>query len=176
MTRTMGIDLGTHKASYVVLDHDQSIVSAHTEDCGNVIRHISLRAVAQFITGTAKFYQVDHIWVEEAIIGNNRKYSIQLAQMQGAVLYALTDCYHLYGARIESIDNKVWKKLIVGNGNATKNQIRDYIHVTHPSYALLCGDQQDCYDAACIALAGIKLGQTASEPGLLVGSDPAADA
>ena len=44
-----------------------------------------------------------------------------------------------------------------GNGNADKDAIRDYIHVTHPAYALLCDGDQDRYDACCVGLYGLDV-------------------
>ena len=36
-------------------------------------------------------------------------------------------------------------------------EIKNYIVDTHPPYALFCGDDQDAYDACCIALYGVTI-------------------
>jgi Holliday junction resolvasome RuvABC endonuclease subunit len=102
----------------------------------------------------ALLHGADSVWVEKVIIGNNRKYSIGLAETMGAVLSDLGQVRLHNGLDIRQADNKAWKKALLGNGNATKEQIRDYIHETYPAYAPLCGDDQDLYDACCIGLYG----------------------
>jgi Holliday junction resolvasome RuvABC endonuclease subunit len=105
----------------------------------------------------ATLHRVDQVWIEDTIIGNNRKYSIKLAQVMGAVLSHLGQIRLNTGCDVRLVDNKSWKREIVGNGNSDKAAVRDYIDVTHPAYAALCGDDQDLYDAACIGLYGILI-------------------
>jgi len=51
----------------------------------------------------------------------------------------------------------VWKKEVCGKGNADKQFVREWLESAYPSYAALCGCNQDRVDAACIGLYGVKL-------------------
>ena len=47
-----------------------------------------------------------------------------------------------------------WKKATVGNGNASKDMVREWLERVHPEVAHMCLGNQDLYDAACISLYG----------------------
>lgn len=153
----IGIDLGIHKISLACFTGDQ-LVWADThgvppEQC----RSLQLRELAAFAHDITHMHGAESVWVEDTIIGNNRKYSIQLAQVMGAVLASL-GAQHLHqGTDVRVVDNRVWKKAVVGAGHASKDQIKDYIHVTYPAYAPLCGEDQDLYDATCVGLYGLSI-------------------
>ena len=88
-------------------------------------------------------------------MGNNRKYSLALAETKGAVLGSLS---HLRPAcDIRTVNVKAWKKEVVGNGNAGKEQVSNYIVATHPAYAAVCDGDQDRIDATCVALYGLRI-------------------
>jgi len=156
VTTLIGIDLGVRKLAVATFtDGDAGFSLYHTnvfEAEENVSRHTQLRSIGMFAQSSVHGYQTDCVFVESVIVGNNHKYSIGLAQTLGAVLASI-----LPGVRVELVDNKVWKRDVVGNGNATKDQISNYIDVTHPAYAPLCEGEhkQDRYDAVCIGLYGI---------------------
>ena len=102
----------------------------------------------------AIFGQADQVWIEDTLVGNNRKYSLELTETKGAVLGRLGGIPNL---DVRMVNVATWKKQVVGDGHASKDAIRDYIHVTHGAYAPLCGDDQDLYDACCIALYGQQI-------------------
>lgn len=157
----VGIDLGTHKisvAAFVEGDSGLTLYDARTHDADpDAPRDQVLNELGRFARDLVHTYQPSSVWVEEVIIGNNRKYSLQLAEVKGAVLSTLAMHRRNTGVDIRMVDNKTWKREVIGNGNATKDQVKDYILVTHPAYAALCGDDQDCYDAACIGLYGFTV-------------------
>lgn len=160
----IGIDLGTHKVTVAVF-LDSKLVMVHTYEAAEGDRARALCALGEYVAGLAALHSISDFWVEEVIIGNNRKYSLQLAETKGAVLGALG---HM-PVEVRTVDNQTWKKAIVGTGHASKDDVRNYIAVSTP-YAPLCGDDQDAYDATCIGLYGIDLNQRAEHLEL---SDPA---
>ena len=82
--------------------------------------------------------------MEAAIFIQNRKTTIAIAHVVGAVWLALLNV----GIPSILIDNRRWKKVILGKGNASKIDIKNYAIAKW-------GDrfpEQDYADAACIAL------------------------
>lgn len=154
----IGVDLGTRKVTIAVFTEGDSGHRLYWTETFEVEEEIPrghvLLALARYVHDEAISYSADQVWVEDVIVGNNRKYSIQLAQVLGAVMAQLA---RIKGLDQRVVDNKAWKREIVGNGNASKDMVREYIHVTHPDYALLCGEDQDSYDATCIGLYGIRI-------------------
>lgn len=147
--RVLGVDLGTRKVATALFEGDELLHAFAFEVSFHLARNQQLNTIGNHVCGQAVLHGVDSVWIEDVIVGNNRKYSIGLAQVQGAVMGMLP---HIMDTRV--VDNKTWKKHVVGNGNADKLAVRHYIDVTHPAYAPLCGDDQDLYDAACIGLYG----------------------
>jgi len=155
----MGVDLGIHKVSCAVY-RDGGLVQASTHPASDLEgRGRQLRELGRYCYDLGLSHDLDHVWIEDVIIGNNRKYSLQLAQTLGAVLCYLAG---LPGVDVRTVDNKAWKKALLGNGNAAKEQIRDYIHVSHPQYAPFCDGDQDRYDATCVGLYGLRILDRAS--------------
>ena len=140
-----GVDLGVHKvalAGFVSGDYHNTVWQTLATN-----RSLQLHELAMSVRDTFGFWHIHQVWIEDTLVGNNRKYSIQLTEVRGAVMAALAMDFD-----VRLVNNKTWKKQIVGDGNASKDSVRDYIHVTHGAYAPLCGSDQDLYDATCIAL------------------------
>lgn len=156
--RTVGIDLGIRKIAMAYLE-DEDLIDALAWEYsdGDWPRDRELRVLGTLAHDWCEGHSTDSIWIEDVIIGNNRKYSIQLAQTLGAVMSHLAQLRMGQGTDIRRVDNKMWKKGLIGSGNTTKVEVRDYINVTHSAYAPLCGDDQDLYDAACVGLYGHRI-------------------
>ena len=151
-----GVDLGIHKvalASFVDEAFNTTIWQSASDS-----RAMQLHELAMAVRDTITLWHVDTVWIEDTLIGNNRKYSLQLTEVRGAVMAALaTSC------EVHLVNVATWKAQVVGDGHASKDAVRDYIHVTHPGYAPVCGDDQDLYDAACIALYGRHIQEQAQD-------------
>ena len=144
----LGVDLGIHKVAMFGWDGDIPFVDVTTVDPG-FSRATQLHILAGAVHDMADFHDCRSVWIEDTLIGNNRKYSLQLTEVRGAVMSALA-----MEADIRLVNVATWKSKVVGDGHANKDSVRDYIHVTHGAYAPLCGSDQDLYDACCIALYG----------------------
>jgi Holliday junction resolvasome RuvABC endonuclease subunit len=152
--RYVGIDLGVRKIAMTFLAEDELVNAWAFEAASELSRPLQLRELAGIAQSNCELFGAESVWIEDVIIGNNRKYSIRLAETKGAVLAALAQLRLGLGTDIRGVDNKTWKKTILGNGNATKDEAKNYIIDTYPAYAPVCGDDQDLYDAACIGLYG----------------------
>ena len=144
----MGVDLGIHKVAIFLWDGDLPHAMAWTAPDG-FNRAKQLHHLAGYVHDMASTFDVDSVWIEDTLVGNNVKYSMQLTEVRGAVMAALA--MHV---DVRLVNVATWKSKVVGDGHANKDSVRDYIHVTHGPYAPLCGDDQDLYDACCIALYG----------------------
>jgi Holliday junction resolvasome RuvABC endonuclease subunit len=154
----VGFDLGVHKIAGSVFtegDAGFTLYRAEAYETDAKERDVQLMELAAFAYHMCTFHDADSAWIEKPIIGNNRKYSMQIAEVYGAVLSDLAMARMQGGLDTRSVDNKVWKKEVLGSGNASKDDIRNYIHDVHPAYAAFCGDDQDRYDATCIGVYGL---------------------
>lgn len=124
-------------------------VTSHTVEKST--REQELNHLAQWTFDSIASYSDVRVFIEDGVIGNNRAYSIALAQTAGAVLSKL-HCLHTPG--IFMVNNKTWKKEVLGNGNASKEIVRQWLDKTYPMYAASCDGDQDRYDATCVALYG----------------------
>ena len=121
----MGVDLGIHKAASFVLD-DEGRGHPHVIDLSKTSssRALQLLEVSSYVHDVAQMYSVSQVWIEDTLVGNNTKYSLQLTEVRGAVMAALA-----LHCDVQVVNNKTWKKHVLGNGNSGKSDVRDYIHV-----------------------------------------------
>jgi len=161
--RVMGIDLGIAKIAYSLWENDRLVEtnSVSVEMMGK--RALQLTTLMDYIAAQVLHFRPDHVVIEDVLIGNNRKYSIKLAQTMGAVLAGLGRLteYGWYGETIPVNVGK-WKKEVIGNGHAGKEDIRNYLLERDSAYAELCGSDQDRFDAACIGYYGVILSERAN--------------
>ena len=144
----IGVDLGIHKVAQFGWDGDIPFCDVTSVDPG-FSRATQLHILAGAVHDLAELHECRSVWIEDTLIGNNRKYSLQLTEVRGAVMAALA-----MHADVRTVNVATWKSQVVGDGHANKDSVRDFIHVTHGSYAALCGADQDLYDSCCIALYG----------------------
>jgi Holliday junction resolvasome RuvABC endonuclease subunit len=160
--KVMGVDLGIRKIAYSVWD---DWLLTHTEAFtheGNS-RGEELEEVSNFLTDAVRLHQVDHVFIEETLLGNNVKYSIQLAQMMGACLANLHLVTLDMTLGVYTVNVSTWKKEVLRNGNASKDLIQKHITSIDSAYAVLCGYDQDRFDAACIGYYGTLIADRALE-------------
>lgn len=157
----VGIDLGISKIAVVVV-FDDILMSPYIYECSpGKPRDVVLHELGVFAHTAIVTHAATSIWIEDTLIGNNRKYSIKLSETKGAVMSYLSHLRTSQGVDIQLVNNQTWKREIVGSGNADKEAVRNHIYDTHPAYAALCGDDQDLYDASCVALYGRQVTERA---------------
>lgn len=151
----MGVDLGIHKIACFV-PGETPAGQAH-ETVKTASRAVQLLGLSTFVRNMVELHDIDQVWIEDTLVGNNRKYSLELTEVRGAVMASLALL-----ADVQLVNVATWKAQVIGDGHASKDAVRDYIHVTHSAYAALCGENQDLYDAACISLYGRQIRERAS--------------
>jgi len=140
-----GIDIGVRSAYLVCLDGDEIAYAEKIESPGKVVRSLELdRIVAQ-----AKEFIApeDDVFIEAPPMAGPRNIGTygELNQTLGALLSAV-------GGRTVNVMS--WKKDVVGKGNATKDEVKDWLFTHHLDMHVACKDNQNLIDAACIALYG----------------------
>ena len=81
--KVMGIDLGIKKIAYANWQ-DGRLVEADAWESQADLRHMQLMDLGDTIYEAVKYTEPDHVFIEDTLVGNNVKYSIQLAQVMGA--------------------------------------------------------------------------------------------
>ena len=97
------------------------------------------------------------IYCEEPVVAGarNLRSTILIAETVGMILSLDAD------VRVVPVSS--WKKGTVGNGNAAKSDVADWLRREYPEYAELCGDDQDLIDSAAIYLYGVEHAQGGSQ-------------
>lgn len=88
------------------------------------------------------------VWVEAPIVAGarNLQASLKIAQVTG-VAHSVMDNSH-------EVAVSSWKMAVVGNGRASKEEVRAWLEENHPDLYRLTHHSQDLIDATCIALYG----------------------
>ena len=154
--RVVGIDLGIKKVALAYVK-GAALLGTEAYESHSLLRTAQLMDLGDYVYSEVKYYNPAYVFIESTIIGNNRKYSIRLAETMGAVLAGLGLLQTEMPFDVVPVNNKAWKMKTIGNGNATKTAVRDYIDGIQEAYAGLCAGDQDRYDAAAIGLYGWRL-------------------
>lgn len=150
---SMGVDLGIHKVTLSIADGENLIIAETFNTPEGMTRGQELNWLTGWVKEFAQAYAVTHVWIEDTLVGNNRKYSLALTEVLGAVESGLSEL----PVRVDRVNVGTWKKEVVGNGYANKDAVRLWVTEEFPVYAVTCGDDQDQFDAGCIALYGERV-------------------
>lgn len=94
------------------------------------------------------YHTYDWVYIETPIMGRNAKALRDQAFVVGMFRHELWR----RGQPHSLVDNGTWKRLTIGTGHATKEEIKDWACQVQPS--LPKDAKQDVYDAFCIAKYG----------------------
>ena len=140
----MGLDCSSKAVHAVLLSEDGSLV--RMEKFAPKVEDFDQRvfAMTDSLYNFASIIKVTTAAIEAAIFIQNPRTTMQISSVVACAKYAL------YRASISvvPVDNRSWKKVILGKGNAGKPDIKKYA-------VEKWGDifpEQDYADAACIAL------------------------
>lgn len=153
----MGIDVGIRKVAYSIWDDrcgEWQLVDTEAYETNAPTRHNQLLDLSDLIYEAVQHVAPDHVFIEDTLVGNNVKYSLQLTETKGAILYNLG----LYCAEemlgVYMVNVSTWKAKVIGSGRADKDRVRSWLLSRDSAYSVLCGDDQDRFDAACIGYYG----------------------
>ena len=89
----------------------------------------------------------DSVYIEQAIYLNNVKVTIQIARIIDLVVFW---CKY-FKIPYQIVDNKAWKKDVIGSGKASKEEIATFVKTKWSNHKF--GNQDEC-DATAIAFFG----------------------
>lgn len=133
----------------------KKLMDVHTYKAKSSKRADQLYEVPEWYTNDDFYDHTGYFFIEDALIGRGVKASLSIAMMEGAVLSRLGQDYRASDVALVHVSK--WKKGVLNNGGANKEMIKMWVKEHYPTYASLCGDDQDCYDACCIALFGCSV-------------------
>ena len=141
----LGLDCSSLAVHGAIVNDKEELVSIHK--WGSKLKTFDSRfpeIIKEFSKELSKINQVEFASIEAAIFIQNPKTTIAIANVVGAVWAFLLE----QAITTSIIDNRSWKKVIIGKGNSSKDDIKKFAEEKW-------GDkfpEQDYADAACIAL------------------------
>lgn len=151
----IGADLGTRSVTMCLLTDGkrfayQKIVAPQGVSSADIAWTV-FTGVRSFTAGLPA--QSTAAFIEEPVVAGARniRVSLKIAQVCGAVLTALWPIRQVYQVPVST-----WKANTCGHGGATKDQVRSWLAETFPQAATDAGGDQDCYDAAAVAVHGAR--------------------
>lgn len=112
--------------------------------------HAVMKNVEDFFLFLLDIRSPDHVFLEAPVMGRSVRPTIVQSYVSGMIQAVVAGT----GATLVLVNNKAWKKAIVGNGNAGKEETAAALIKREPSLAAICGTDFDLFDAAGMALYG----------------------
>lgn len=140
----LGLDCSSKAIHAALLNDDGSLASL--AKFAPKIKDMDERmyAMADDLYSFVSIMKVGAAAIESAIFIQNPRTTMQIASVVACAKYAL----HRAGISVVAADNRVWKKEVLGKGNAGKPDIRAFAESNWNQEF----KEQDWADAACIAL------------------------
>ena len=146
----LGVDCATKRIDAVIIDRKKNwktSISIATDETDIDLRLTDL--YEKFAKATNEtILQAEPQWIlagiENPIYVQNVKVTVSITQTVACAKIIM----HLAGIKFFGIDNRAWKKAVLGDGNSDKNKIRAFAEVLWGTNI----KSQDLADAACIAL------------------------
>ena len=141
----LGIDCSSRAIHGVWIDEEERIIAMlkwRSADLEFDTRFIEISL--QFSKDLSKIKVIPSAAVEAAIFIQNPKSTMEIASVVGGVRLACASNH----IECVSVDNRHWKKHVLGKGNCNKKDIKDFAEAKWGELFI----EQDWADAACIAL------------------------
>lgn len=151
MTRIIGIDPSSKKLAFCLTDGRSNVLTMYTVNLPEGVLQASGVAFGEVFSFLWPISDSDegidtHIYMEAPVVGRNAYSTIVQAQVGGAVMAAIAKT----NLGLELVNVSSWKKQVVGKGNATKEEVADWLKTNWlDAYNKAAGDQ-DLIDAAAI--------------------------
>ena len=139
-----GFDCSSKAIHLSLIDEDENVTGLEKFESGDKDYETRFYEILDKFEAYSGIIDISTAAIESAIYIQNAKATIAIASVVAGVKLQL----HRSGTPFASVDNKVWKKIIVGKGNAKKSDIMAFA-VSKWGEVF---PEQDYADAACIAL------------------------
>ena len=139
-----GFECSSKAIHLSLIDEDENVTGLEKFESGDKDYETRFYEILDKFEAYSGIIDISTAAIESAIYIQNAKATIAIASVVAGVKLQL----HRSGTPFASVDNRAWKKVIIGKGNASKSDIMAFAITKW-------GDQfpeQDYADAACIAL------------------------
>lgn len=151
----IGIDPASSKLAMVALSSSGDFVSVYNpkmgksggQSCANAMK--TTRAFLESIP--EEFGMISMAFIEAPIVGRG---GVKTTMVQCFTSGAVQGVLHEEGISTQVANVSSWKKRVVGKGNATKEEVAEFLRLRWPSLYGHSKGNQDLIDASCIALYG----------------------
>lgn len=130
MVRILGIDPGTARLGYAIIDFDISARSLSLIDCGIIKTSkddsdaIRLKIIRADLEKIINSFQPQYSSVEQLFFFKNPKTIVPVAQARGVILEVCAT----NGIEVHEYTPLEMKKMITGDGRAEKSLVSDIVH------------------------------------------------
>ena len=139
-----GFDCSSKAIHLSLIDEDENVIGLEKFESKDKDYETRFYEILDKFEAYSGIIDISTAAIESAIYIQNAKATIAIASVVAGVKLQL----HRSGTPFASVDNKVWKKIIVGKGNAKKSDIMAFAISKWGEVF----PEQDYADAACIAL------------------------
>lgn len=149
MNPVIGVDCSTKRLAFVILDGPKGPVETFLVEApkgkGWQLRLLALADEARHFFAQ---YNLCSVYVEEAPLGRGFRATLEVGYVVAATLVEAMRAGHI----VMPVNVSTWKKQVLGNGRADKDQIREWAteFIFKPA-GIEPPKEQDLHDAACIA-------------------------
>ena len=145
----LGVDYGTARIAIAgpSIMHFEEVILRPGDNLG------ALDVLAETLWNAVTRTHADVVVVESPIQGGSRnvRVGISLGMVAGALCVAARQA----GASVQLVPPASWKKMVVGHGNANKEQVALWLQSEHPELRAEA-HSQDLVDATCLALSATE--------------------
>lgn len=145
----LGVDLGTRRIAIACID--AHFVWSASVESAKLRRENPTEMISGYRLGLLAAEALEQsgvrptkLFYERPIVFKNVNTAVGQALSAGALFSQLT------GSPEQIYPSSVWKKEVLGHGNATKSDIRAWVEGAYPALAQGCAGVEDCYDAVAI--------------------------
>lgn len=153
----VGVDLGTRRVALACIDADWvwsvdlGTARSKREYPSEIEAGVELGVRARAASVNVLVEDRIRFFYERPIVFKNINTSVGQALSAGAFFAQLS------GVFTQIYPSAVWKKEVIGNGNASKDDTRTWVESKYPALAEACEDVEDRFDAVAICEFGRRM-------------------
>lgn len=145
MINVWGVDLGVRVVHLAKISGDGEL-SVQTIRADKNVRWQEILELQLGLQGL--FARQDVVFIEEPPMVRSSRVHGEMHQLAGLVMGEALLAHSFL------VNVKAWKRELIGNGNAGKPAIAQWLNDHHAGYSAICAENQDHIDATCVALYG----------------------
>lgn len=152
---SIGIDPASTKLAIVALSSDGEYMTMYKNKLGKSggqscarARQITTEFIAQVQQDMGK---IDGAYIESPVVGRG---GVRSTMVQCFTSGAIQGALYEAGVWSQVANVSSWKKRVVGKGNATKEEVAEYLRLRWSAIYRSAEGNQDLIDASCIAIYG----------------------